>query len=1394
MSAHPSAGSCRAFMVVCALLLCGFSHAAEKIFLPAGPTTAAAESTPTFRFDADAFVRVNQRAATAGVIDGLPIPGFTDRSFRVVTPIDSLSGSGIEMEIVEDGGSRFVDLPTIHQLVAESESHPGDRVRLYEIDGRFFGTALVGGMLHELTPGDGADEYRFLLLDSTSGPAPGWCATESTPESSAAQVAAEAAAGETYTRPVGVRSIAVADREAEIAIECSYDYVSKFTSVEAATHHILAILAEVNNIYIRDIQLQFRLTHLRMWNTPADPYDGASSFDYLADFFAVLQNPASPAALRNSDVAHVFTADLNFGGVAIENGICSPIALQGGFSDVTSSNTYPFTGYSWSVDVVAHEIGHTLGSPHTHCYTPPVDMCWGGGTPPCYPGSFIPMEGTILSYCHIGSYSRLEFHPRVITVLRVAALNAACLAVVPTAQSDIYEDDNTPEAASPLSEQLDQTHSIFPVGDVDWLTLNLTHWAGVTLSTSGASGDTVMTLYGPTMSELATSDDIDGGNLFSRIELGCDGIPLAPGRYYLRIEEKGNDATIPSYQVSIEADYCFGDQYEPDDTLLEGTLVQLGTVQDHSNLPEGDGDCYRLTLAAPTNFVIRVEGPSFVWRQMHFYDSSFNQIDVGIGDGTSCVLSRDCSSSPTPAGTYYLRVVMAGNRTSGNYKIRFYPCTPKVDVESSGTPLADGGGPVDFGSVQPGFAPISRTFRVTNHGVQPLSTSGLSVPASYVVAEGLSATIPSGGNDTFTIDLPTSSVGVFAGTVSFVTNDASVGTFDFSISGEVVNEAPEVAVVEGTTSITSGVTTVDFGRNTVGATAPSRTFVVRNLGALPLATAGLSVPAPFVITEPLDATIPGSSSAAETVSLAPAVTFGGVPNILVPATFSSPGQVSEVTVKVDVTTPWTASLTLYLRHPDGSVVLLISNQGGTGDNLSDTTFADLAATPITAGTPPFTGTFRPQSPLSAFNGKNIAGTWSLIISDPFFSPTEPRLLNNLTITVRSASTGQDSFTVQLPTSVPADANELVTFSTNDSDEGLFSIPVTGFVGEVPAFASFTVAGGVTAQSANPVPFTFVEGGSFPATSIEVSESSDFAAFQSSSVPGGPYEYAFASNAPGTRTLHARLRNATGVSATRSATTILDNHPPIAVIQPAYENRVGGTSINFNSYQATDSHSGIQEIDVWVKPPGGAWQYAFTQTTPSGNFSFSPSHGAGLYLLDVVARDFAGNTSPPPSTTNLKRMIAYNPVENGPFPMHFPTPLAGAVSFPMEPSNQVYITFAEAPSTGVVTVQRFETNSNAAGLDTNSLIGQSWSITGSGGFTFTSAEIEFGFDAALLNGLDESTDLTRAYRVDGSTFTTYSGTVNTFLHRFTVSGVTGFSDWFVGEPMPSTGVGEDWMMY
>jgi subtilisin-like proprotein convertase family protein len=113
----------------------------------------------------------------------------------------------------------------------------------------------------------------------------------------------------------------------------------------------------------------------------------------------------------------------------------------------------------------------------------------------------------------------------------------------------------------------------------------------------------------------------------------------------------------------------------------------------------------------------------------------------------------------------------------------------------------------------------------------------------------------------------------------------------------------------------------------------------------------------------------------------------------IPIVVSQQGAVGDMNVKVRLNHTFDRDLSLELISPDGTTVSLADRRdtaSGGGDNYgtgandcsgSPTTFDDAAATPISAGVPPFSGSFRPEVPLAAFNGKSLSGTWKLKVTD-----------------------------------------------------------------------------------------------------------------------------------------------------------------------------------------------------------------------------------------------------------------------------------------------------------------------------------------------------------------------------------------------------------------------------
>jgi subtilisin-like proprotein convertase family protein len=103
------------------------------------------------------------------------------------------------------------------------------------------------------------------------------------------------------------------------------------------------------------------------------------------------------------------------------------------------------------------------------------------------------------------------------------------------------------------------------------------------------------------------------------------------------------------------------------------------------------------------------------------------------------------------------------------------------------------------------------------------------------------------------------------------------------------------------------------------------------------------------------------------------------------------GPIAKVLVNLHLTHGSTDDLDISLVGPDGTTINL-SDDNGTGANYgtdcpagpNDTTFDDEAEFSITVEDNPFSGSFRPEQALSAFNGKfgsAVNGNWKLVVAD-----------------------------------------------------------------------------------------------------------------------------------------------------------------------------------------------------------------------------------------------------------------------------------------------------------------------------------------------------------------------------------------------------------------------------
>jgi len=200
-------------------------------------------------------------------------------------------------------------------------------------------------------------------------------------------------------------------------------YINNNSSVNQTTNWITSLHNIVATLY-SDENITTELSDVLIWQQ-TDPYNGSNS-DKLNDF-------RENRNAVNGDLAHLLDTPSS-GGVAFINSLCQPNRYA--FSGL-SMNYAQLPTYSWAVNVVTHEMGHSVGSPHTHaCFwnnnNTAIDACGpdNGFSEGCDNGVIPQNGGTIMSYCHLdttGVNLALGFHPQVSSYIDNNISTKSCL-------------------------------------------------------------------------------------------------------------------------------------------------------------------------------------------------------------------------------------------------------------------------------------------------------------------------------------------------------------------------------------------------------------------------------------------------------------------------------------------------------------------------------------------------------------------------------------------------------------------------------------------------------------------------------------------------------------------------------------------------------------------------------------------------------------------------------------------------------------------------------------------------------------------------------------------------------------------------------------------------------
>ncbi|WP_082113238.1 zinc-dependent metalloprotease [Kordia jejudonensis] len=197
----------------------------------------------------------------------------------------------------------------------------------------------------------------------------------------------------------------------KVYIEAGFELFTDRGSVANSEAYIINLFNQVAVIYQNE-NIAIDISDILVWDTD-DPYADSNSADILSDFRDELDDNYT------GNIAHLVDMDPgNNGGRARRDQLCDKDDAHA-YSDVRD-DVMDIPNYSWSVMVFSHEMGHTIGSRHTHdCAWGPngneqIDDCgsqFWSDIDDCDDDSIIipPTNGgTIMSYCH-GSGPGISF-------------------------------------------------------------------------------------------------------------------------------------------------------------------------------------------------------------------------------------------------------------------------------------------------------------------------------------------------------------------------------------------------------------------------------------------------------------------------------------------------------------------------------------------------------------------------------------------------------------------------------------------------------------------------------------------------------------------------------------------------------------------------------------------------------------------------------------------------------------------------------------------------------------------------------------------------------------------------------------------------------------------------
>lgn len=294
-------------------------------------------------------------------------------------------------EVVNENNEKLTYVPGIYYR-GIIKGDPRSVVAFSFFENEVVGVAAALGIGNVVVgKAENSNDYIAYTDHTLTKPNPFRCATDKLPENQERQFSVgENSTGKTMTTNC-----------VRIYYEIAYQpFVDNGQSTTATVNWITAVHNNIATLYAND-NIQTALSNILIWTSP-DPY----VYGY-SDNLAYFRN-FRPSF--DGDLGHLVNSPSTTS-IAYLNSLCG--SLRYAYSGINQFyQDVPV--YSWTIMAMTHEMGHAMGSPHTHA------CAWNGNSTAidgCGPDAGhdegcnapLPMSGTIMSYCHLVSNVGINF-------------------------------------------------------------------------------------------------------------------------------------------------------------------------------------------------------------------------------------------------------------------------------------------------------------------------------------------------------------------------------------------------------------------------------------------------------------------------------------------------------------------------------------------------------------------------------------------------------------------------------------------------------------------------------------------------------------------------------------------------------------------------------------------------------------------------------------------------------------------------------------------------------------------------------------------------------------------------------------------------------------------------